>query len=442
MNNHFTITEVASIILVTLIGIASSIFLDLLLLVGFTPGFLFLVFICLRKGITFSELRGYAFRGFMKTKEVMLILLLVGLLLPAWQAAGTIDGMVQLILSIINPDYFFISAFISTLFVSMILGTSVGSLSAIGIPIIGAAMSLGLSIEVTAGALVSGAFVGDRTSPFSSANQLLSNTLEIDRKLFQRTLWRTGCIGIGLSLLFFVVTDLTTTPEKTSVIMKGFEGNMLVMLPILLLLLFALFRVNIKTCFLLSTIVAVILIMFLHKTPLELELFWSGTESSGGGLKKMLPLVAFIGLAGAFNGIVEALGIFQSILMRWLSSKDTLIAKTWKTMFATIFISLLACNQTLPIILTGRTFLPAWSDSNQKEQLARVMADSSMLFAGMIPWSVLAIMCSAIVRVPLVDYLIYAIFLWCLPIVTFIVSYHMSKRNDKLLKAEVVEQMT
>ncbi|MBM7659782.1 NhaC family Na+:H+ antiporter [Bacillus mesophilus] len=426
---NFTLFEVALIILVTLAGIAWSIMFNILLLIGFMPGFLFLFYLCFKKGNALRELFQYALQGFMKTKEVMLILTLVGLLLPSWQAAGTIDGMVQLILSFMNPDYFFISAFLSTLLVSMILGTSVGSLSAIGIPIIGAAHTLGLSVELTAGALVSGAFVGDRTSLFSSANQLLSNTLEINRKLFQKTLWKSGSVGIGLSLLFFFIADIQLKEKMDSLMVSKFEGNIIVMIPIILLILLALIRFNIKTCFMVSIAAALVIMVFYQGVPLQFDVLWNGTKTSGGGLEKMISLVAFIGLAGAYNGIVEALGIFHSFLTRWLQSSETLLAKTWKTMCATMFISLLACNQTLPIILTGRTFLSDWTKSKHRDQLARVMADSSMLFAGMIPWSVLAIMCSTILRVPILDYLIYAIYLWSLPFVTLIFSYHMTRRN-------------
>ncbi|WP_246938631.1 Na+/H+ antiporter NhaC family protein [Bacillus pinisoli] len=428
----FTIIEIIMIIFVTLAGVVWSILAKQLLLIGFLPGFIYLLIVCLKKGNHLKVILTFCFQGFLKTKEVMYILLLVGLLLPSWQTAGTIDGMVQLILLFIHPEFFFISAFLIALVVSMVLGTSVGTLSSIGIPLIGASVTLGLPLEITAGALVSGAFVGDRTSPFSSANQLLSNTIEVDRKGFQKELWKTGSVGITITFLFFLLIDYIVKPSKTSMINSGWiNENLIVMLPIILLLFMAVLRVKIKTCFLGSIIAALAIILF-HQQPIDIFLFWEGTEASGGGLQKMLPLVAFIGLAGAYNGIVESLQIFQSILTKWQNPSEALYTQTWKTMLASLCISLLACNQTLPIILTGRTFLTNWSQSNHQKDFARVMADSSMLFAGMIPWSVLAIMCSTVLGVPLKDYLLYAIFLWSLPIVTFIFSYYHTKKNTSL----------
>jgi NhaC family Na+:H+ antiporter len=177
------------------------------------------------------------------------------------------------------------------------------------------------------------------------------------------------------------------------------------------------------------------MIITLFNGPSEFNIYslWTGTYESGGGLRKMIPLVAFIGLAGAYNGIIESLNIFQALLTKWIGDTKNLYTMTWKTILATLFISLLACNQTLPIILTGRSFLSDWIQRQNHVELSRVMADSSMLFAGMIPWSVLAIMCSTVLDVPLFDYLPYAIFLWSLPIITMIYSFIVSKGHLKLI---------
>ncbi|MFZ3589203.1 Na+/H+ antiporter NhaC family protein [Bacillus sp. DJP31] len=431
MKKQISLKDTVMIVLVTLIGIVCSVVFNFLLFFGFLPGFIFLYYVCIRKGYTYTEIGKSALVGLLKTKEVILILLLVGLLLPSWQIAGTITGMVEVILSFINPSFFYVSAFISTLVVSMILGTSVGTLSAIGIPIIAAAVSIGMSVEIAAGALVSGAFVGDRTSPFSSANQLLSNTLEIERKPFQRILWKTGFVACVASILFFFIQDILIDSQPLSSVKTELEANVIVMFPLLVLILLALLKIKIRTCFIVSIAVALVIIYSYQRIPLEFQFLWNGTQESGGGLRKMIPLVAFIGLAGAYNGIIEKFQVFQLLLTKWLGTKTSLYTMTWKTMVATLFISLLACNQTLPIILTGRTFLPDWTKNHQREQLARVMADSSMLFAGMIPWSVLAIMCSTVLGVSLFTYLPFAILLWCLPILTLSYSFWLRKEAVK-----------
>jgi Na+:H+ antiporter, NhaC family len=426
----FSIKETFSIVIVTLLGVVLSVLFHFILFFGFLPGFIYLIYISYKKGKSLRYLYEYAQSGFLKTKEVMIILLLVGLLLPSWEMSGTIDQMVFYILSHIDPSFFYVSSFLSTLCISMVLGTSVGSLSAIGIPIIGASMSLGMSVELTAGALVSGAFVGDRTSPFSSANQLLSHTLELNRKLFQQSLWKTASIGIIASSLFYGSFDLIMKEEiEMNIAPLTGKSEWILTLPVISLLILALLKLRIKYCFMISILIA--LTMTIVKEGYTQNMFiqlWLGTSQTGGGLLKILPLIAFIGLAGAYNGIIEALGVFQAILKKWLGHSSSLFTMTYKTMIATFLITMLACNQTLPIILTGRSFLNDWIERQNSSQLARVMADSSMLFAAMIPWSVLAIMCSTVLGVPLLNYLPFAVLIWSLPIITLIYSLLFTKR--------------
>ncbi|MFD1735286.1 Na+/H+ antiporter NhaC family protein [Bacillus salitolerans] len=427
----FSSRDTLNIVIVTLAGVVSSILLKWYLLIGFLPGFLFVFYSCVKKGHPTKKITKSASEGFLKTKEIMIILCLVGILLPSWDMAGTIDQMVYLILSNINPSFFYISAFSSTFIISMILGTSVGSLSSIGIPLIGAAMSIGMSVEVTAGALVSGAFVGDRTSPFSSANQLLSHTIELERKLFQRSLWKTGSIGLVFSSIFFLYFDITK-PSGATVFTNVDHFKWYLILPAVSLVICAIIKLKIRYCFLISIVVALIITVIMNGFFLQIIInLWEGTNQTGGGLQKILPLIAFIGLAGAYNGMIEEFSIFQPLLTKWLGPSSSLSTMTRKTMFATLIITMLGCNQTIPIILTGRSFLSEWDVRQNKREFARVMADSSMLFAGMVPWSVLAIMCSTVLGVPLFDYLPYAIFIWCLPIITMLYSYIYSKMSKE-----------
>ncbi|HEY2421028.1 MAG TPA: Na+/H+ antiporter NhaC family protein, partial [Neobacillus sp.] len=168
--------------------------------------------------------------------------------------------------------------------------------------------------------------------------------------------------------------------------------------------------------------------------------FWNGIDGLGGGFIHMYALLLFLALAGAYNGLLEEMNVIQPYLDIWLQTSRSLVGDTLKTLVATLLISFIAANQTLPIILTGRSFLPHWSSKYGKEELARIMGDSTMLFPGMVPWSVLTIMCTTIVGVPLLEYLPYALFLWILPFLTLFVSFLKQSRNAKTnLKKLTVE---
>jgi Na+:H+ antiporter, NhaC family len=387
-------------------------------------------------GVTFKKIFIISKNGVKRTSGVIWILFLVGFLLPSWYLAGTIDQMVSVALHIITPQHFFTLSFIVAIIFSMILGTSVGTLSSIGISIMGSAIALQIPVEIVAGALISGAFVGDRTSPFSSAHQLLAQTVEITVKQQFRAMGVTSLLAILSGIFFYSFLDNRLLNEiHNQVSVNRVNLSFLKFIPPVILILMVIMRIKVLYAFLFSIAFACLLAVWNGIGLIKLILsLWYGITGLGGGLKNMYLLLLFLGLAGAYNGLLEELKVIQSILDRWLKTSYTILSDTLKIMLATLGITLIAANQTLPIILTGRSFLDYWSSKYSKEELARVMADSTMLFPGIVPWSVLTIMCSAITGVSIFDYFYYAIFLWILPIFTICLSVFKMNRQKRFLK--------
>jgi Na+:H+ antiporter, NhaC family len=392
--------------------------------IGFLPGFLLLLLIARGQGFSIKEIFSICQRGVKRTSGVIWILFLVGFLLPSWYHAGTIDQMVSIALQIITPEHFFTLSFIITFVFSMILGTSVGTLSSIGIPIMGSALALNLPVEMVAGAIISGAFVGDRTSPFSSAHQLLAETVEITVKQQFRAMALTTTLAVLTGLLFFGFLDQGIQHGPVMVHKEKIVNfTIYTFLPPVILILLVIMKFRVLYAFIFSIGSACVLSII---NGVEFLSFVSslryGIEGLGGGLVNMYLLLLFLALAGAYNGLLEELKVVQPLLERWIQTSDSLFIDTLKTMAATLLITLIAANQTLPIILTGRSFLSHWSTKYSKGELARVMADSTMLFPGIVPWSVLTIMCGTITGVSIFDYFPFAIFLWVLPVLTIFVS--------------------
>ncbi|HYK75182.1 MAG TPA: Na+/H+ antiporter NhaC family protein [Pseudoneobacillus sp.] len=358
--------------------------------------------------------------------------------MPTWYQAGTINQMVAVSLKIITPEYFFTLSFIISLFFSMILGTSVGTLSAIGIPVMGTALALDFPSEIVAGALISGAFVGDRTSPFSSAHQLLAHTIEISVKKQFRAMSITTVLAIVLGIIFYHILDKHFLQNFSTIYASEVvDLSIMKFLPPIVLILMVILRFKILYAFILSIAIACFLSITNGVEFFDLvSSLWYGIEGLGGGLANMYLLLLFLALAGAYNGLLEELKVIQTLLDQWLYSSHSMLNDTIKAMIATLGITLVAANQTLPIILTGRSFLAHWSSKYSKEDLARVMGDSTMLFPGMVPWSVLTIMCSTIMGVSVFEYLPYAIFLWSLPLLTVVVSILKTvKGRSKLIQS-------
>ena len=424
------------LLIVTLSGVIWSVSFHHPLVAGFFPGYVILVLLARKKYNSLRVTLQISVTGIQKTKIVIIILSLVSLLLPSWYLAGTIDQMVKIALYLINPHHFIFLSFLVAMFFSMLLGTTVGTLSAIGIPILGTAAVLHLPIEIVAGALVSGAFVGDRSSPFSSSHQLLSHTVEVPVKKQWKAMLLTTITAIGTCFIIYGLLDSFYSNKiviKSNTFAWG-DLSVITFIPPLVLIGLVVCRLSIIYAFL-SSILSAAMISLATGTIFSKisSAFWFGIDGLGGGVVHMYELLLFLALAGAYNGLLEELNVIQPYLDQWLQSSRSLFGDTMKTLLATLLISIIAANQTLPIILTGRSFLPHWSKKYGNEELARVMGDSTMLFPGMVPWSVLAIMCSTIVGLPLIDYLPYAFFLWGLPFITILSSLikQLLTRKDK-----------
>jgi NhaC family Na+:H+ antiporter len=205
---RFTPFHLNVMIITSVLGLGTAYLLHIPLAVGFVVGLGVLVIITLRQGVSLRILARSMISGILHTKEVMYILLLVGLLIPAWTASGTIPYLIDTGLGLLNPAYFVSFSFVFAAGISMMLGTSTGTLSAAGIPLIGMAALLNIPLPLVAGALVSGAFVGDRTSPFSSANQLIASSTGMTVKGQFQYLLPTTLLAFGTALVFFVAQDV------------------------------------------------------------------------------------------------------------------------------------------------------------------------------------------------------------------------------------------
>lgn len=432
--------KLSILLLITLSGIFSAVIFKFSLVIGFLPGLCFLVYTVNRMGLKIRQIVIIGLEGVKKTSGVMWILLLVSMILPTWMLSGTIPQLVSFSLSTISIEYFVLCSFLLSMILSLIIGTSVGALSAIGIPLIAAAEALGLPLSMVAGALVSGAFVGDRTSPLSSAHQLLSHTIEVPVKKQFKAMLPTTITAIIVSVVFYMALDYFKGNFQSVNTGQLFQEQVIPivfypLLPPILLLVLVIIKIKIRTAFIASIFLSII-ISVLHgiSVPLIIHNLWLGAPKIGGGIQSMILLIIFIGLAGFYNGIIEKLQLFQPLINRLMKVTDSLVISSSKTMVASFLITMLACNQTLPIILTGRSLLGNWKDSWGSHEFARIMGDSTMLIPGLIPWSMLAIMCSTVLGIPVLHYVPFAIFLWILPFITLLVSY-LKQNATKQFKA-------
>lgn len=433
---NLSVLELCIIVGSVLLGLFTAYMLGIPMVAGFGAGSIVLWVTAIRKGIPFRELLRSGWHGAAHTMEVIWILLLVGLLIPAWMAGGTIPYLIDSGLRLMNPGFFVTGAFLLCMVISMVLGTSTGTLSSTGIPLMGMAAVLQVPLPLAAGAIISGAFVGDRTSPFSSAHQLVAASTGLTVRQLGRTLLPTTMGAIAAAFGFFLWSDISggwslpNRAEWSTGYAEAFRFHPLLAIPPALLIFSILLRLRTRYAFILSIAAALLIGSIIQGIALAdwPGYLWSGYTSEAvstirsKGVAGMVDLILLIGIAGSFNGILEEQGLIRPYVERVIGPTAGLAGATLRTGLFGLALGLVSCTQTLPIMMTGRNLFASWTRNLPKEELARVVADTSLIFAAMVPWNLLAILCGTIMGLPVEEYALYAVFLWALPLLTCILS--------------------
>lgn len=440
-----SIRSLILLVIITIAGVIASFITGLPLFLGFLPGLSFLIYLANKQGLTGQKLWRAMWEGFLSTKEVMLILIMVGILIPVWTANGTIPYMIQLGLALVDPAHFTIWAFGLTALMSMLLGTALGTLSTLGIPLIGAASLLGIPAPAVAGAVVSGALLGDRTSPISSANLLNAVSVNVEFREHRRGLLPTTVAAIAVAALFFFLFDYHGYGRVAGHIASGyhfaswFALSPILLLPPLCLLVIVASRLNTHIAFGAGILLALLTGGFYQNIAAAqwLHWIWSGYDATniailhGKGLEDVVSLIIFIGLSGAFNGILNETGMILPFVRRWMGGAQSMMAASLRAGLFGLGLGMMTCNQALPVMMSGNSLAPVWSEKYPKKELSRVIADTSLMFPALIPWSMLAILASRIINVEVTVYVPYAVFVWSLPFITLAYSGWLDRRQRK-----------
>lgn len=353
------------------------------------------------KGISWKSLIGLCFHGVAAVKNVIITFLLIGMLTASWRISGTIATIVCLASRFIYPSVFALAAFLLNSAVSFLTGTSFGTSATMGVVCVTIASSMGIDILPVAGAVLGGAYFGDRCSPLSSSMQLVS---EITRSSVYdniRNLAKMAAVPYCVSCIIYLVLGMwTEAPNKSdfdiqSVFAKEFSLHWTTLIPAFLIIVLSLARMRgIHTIFL--SIIAAALIAFgvQHKSPLEIGYtMLCGYEASnaevgvmmnGGGIVSMLNVTAILIISSSYSDLFRKTGLLSSVEtgIRSLADKTT---SFFAVLCTSIVTAMIACNQSFAVILTNQLSSDLIPDSTER---ALALSDSAILIAPMIPWSI------------------------------------------------------
>ncbi|MGN0659127.1 MAG: Na+/H+ antiporter NhaC [Emergencia sp.] len=415
--------------------------------------------------------------GISRSMQANLILLTVGILVSTWKAAGIIPSMIYYGLNIISPSIFVVTACLLCSIISLVIGSSYTTAGTIGVAMIGISIGLGINPAITAGAVVSGSYFGDKMSPMSDTTNLApgvsgSNVFEHIRHMVYTV---TPSYIIAL-VVFFIVgrgeASGNVEMEMKDILQGAIQDEFVTVSPWLMLpVLFLLIAVVMKIPALPAMFVGVLMGLFcmgvfqdipigdwfnvMHygyeSASADIELTNGYTVADvvgGGGFDYMLWTVSVVLCSMSFAGVLEATGMLGQLVEKILKVAKTNGLLVLTTICTCIFINLLCADQYLAIILPGRMYKTAFEDRKLKaKNLSRCLEDSATLTSPLIPWNVCGATMTGFLGVPTAQYAPYAVLNYINPIVSIIygfTGFSLEKMTDeeyeKILEERKMEQ--
>lgn len=429
-----------------ILSLIAGIVVSLLLGIPLALGIVFAILVTLvnvkKRGYGWKQQFAFGWSGVRQTKPVLVILLLVGLLIPLLMMGGTIPAIIYYGLSAVNVDYLVVISFLLSAAVSYVLGTSVGTLSTVGLSLMGIAHAAAISPAMVAGALISGAMVGERFSPISSSRLLIlaqvGITEEQDRIMRKPALWTAG-----LCAILFVALDLfrsdaesdSTIPMYQELLLAYFPVGVVPLLPIIVLIASFAFRTKAVKALLAGVVAAAFLVVL--NGPIDVARFlaavWNGYELQsgtrldelvhGGGLASIASVLLLIVLAGFLTGILKEANLLTPLVERMLGQTRSSVVLVAKSVALSLLVVIVSCNQTIPILVMGSTLIRRFSRLPRgKELLGRTMLDSTLVMPVLIPWNGLAMVFAVSLGVSTLASLPFVLYALLLPLVTIFSS--------------------
>ncbi|QZE12812.1 Na+/H+ antiporter NhaC [Halosquirtibacter laminarini] len=409
----------------------------------------------------------------------MLILFLIGSLAGTWMISGVVPAMIYYGLDVINPKFFLISSVVVSAIVSIATGSSWSTIATIGVALLGIGQALGFSDAVTAGAIISGAYFGDKMSPLSDTTNLAPAMAGTDLFTHIRYMVYTTVPSIVITLIIFLILGFTIdvhgTADVTSV--KSAIESTFTITPVLFLVPICLLAIivlkmpalpalligtllggiaaiiyqphiingisGVSNDYLLSSYKGVMQAMLgdvsiKTDNPMVSDLL--NTSGMGGMLSTVWLIISAMVFAGVMEGGKFLQRITQSII-RFANSTTSLVASTVGT---GIFFNFTASDQYLAIVVAGRMFNKTYKDKKiAPEVLSRALEDSGTVTSVLIPWNTCGAAQAKVLGVATLTYLPYCFFNIISPLMSIFVAMigykirYIKDNDNKELESEL-----
>ncbi|MBE5785261.1 MAG: sodium:proton antiporter [Clostridiales bacterium] len=356
------------------------------------------------RGFEAKALFRMALRGGKETFGVVRILILIGLVTASWRASGTIAVFIDMGLSIITPSLFIFIAFLLSLILSYAMGTCFGVVGTVGVIFMALARSGGVNEFYTAGAILSGAFFGDRCAPLSSSANLVAGVTDTSLYDNIKYMHLTALLPLGISVVLYFILSAespigTVDTAIVSELAANFDLSWWGILPTAIMLILPICRIPLRYAIPASVLMAGILAVVLQDMPILsflrcCILGYTMPDPAldrilgGGGVVSMLSVCFIVLFSGMLSGIFNGTGMLGG-LHSIIRPLEVRIGGFPAMILTSIVICATFCNQTLAITMNKELWEGIYEEEHASHrELAIDMENSAIFISGLIPWAV------------------------------------------------------
>ena len=358
----------------------------------------------LKKGFTPRQLAAMAWRQGRDSLIVVPVFLLIGMVTALWRASGTISFFLYYGLEGLRPASFLLVAFLLSAVLSFALGTCYGVTGTAGVVLITLARSGGVDLAVTAGAILSGAYFGDRCSPMSSCATLVAACTGTELYKNVREMLKTALLPTLLTVLAFgVLSRLYPIQRMDSVVLsalrENFDLHWTVLLPAVLMLVLPLAKVPVKWAMAASAATAFVLTVALQgllvPEALRTAILGYATRQaelagilSGGGLVSMVTSGAVVFITSLYAGILEGIDALAPA-KDWVERLSRRVGLFPAAVLVSTAVVSVFCNQAVMVMIDAQLLADSYEARGaSRTELAMDIANSGVTIAGLVPWSI------------------------------------------------------
>ena len=400
-------------------------------IIALALGYLLFLGYGLYKRCSLLSLVKASLKSLLTIKNILITFVLIGSMTALWRASGTIASFVYYAGGFIQPSLFILLTFLFNCIISFITGTSLGTASTMGV----ICMSIGLTMDLSplwlGGAILSGAYFGDRCSPVSTSALLVSTVTKTDLYINIRYMIKTAVIPFILTCLIYLFFGLrmncsTYSTEILNIFKQEYTINLICMIPALMILVLALCKIDIKITLLVSILISILLCHFIQNISYN-DIFYIiihgftcqnldlSSMINGGGILSMVNVGIIVGIASSYSGLFEVSQLLSSFKEK-IYLLSTKVPSYIIILITALFTSMIACSQTLSVMLTGELC----NEVTDHQTLAIALENSCIVISPLIPWSIASASATTAISAS-TGCLFYAFYLYLLPLLTIFI---------------------